>query len=104
MTAGPRVLLIGMMGAGKSTVGRALAARSGWPHLDNDELVERMIERIGLAGVGIEAALPPVERAGGDESRARLRAPQENSSASSRVPARSRSSVTSRKYSAGTEK
>jgi shikimate kinase len=34
-----RVLLMGMMGAGKSTVGRALADRTGWPYLDNDELV-----------------------------------------------------------------
>lgn len=37
----PRVLLIGMMAAGKSSVGRALAARTGWPYLDNDELVLR---------------------------------------------------------------
>lgn len=32
----PRVLLIGMMGAGKSTVGDALSARLGWPYLDSD--------------------------------------------------------------------
>src|SRR5688500_12588274 len=36
-----RVLLIGMMGAGKTTVGRALAERLGWPYLDSDEQVER---------------------------------------------------------------
>jgi shikimate kinase len=30
-----------MMGSGKSTIGRLLAARTGWPYLDNDELVER---------------------------------------------------------------
>jgi shikimate kinase len=36
-----RVLLIGMMGSGKSSVGRALAERTGWPFLDNDALVER---------------------------------------------------------------
>jgi len=30
-----------MMGAGKTTVGRAIAAQTAWPHLDNDELVER---------------------------------------------------------------
>ncbi|MDQ1714227.1 MAG: shikimate kinase [Frankiaceae bacterium] len=41
MTPGPRVLLIGMMGAGKSTVGTALSARTGWPYYDNDELVVR---------------------------------------------------------------
>lgn len=37
-----RVLLIGMMGVGKSTVGRVLAARLGWPFLDSDaETVRR---------------------------------------------------------------
>ena len=36
-----RVLLLGMMGSGKSTVGRALADRTGWPFIDNDALVER---------------------------------------------------------------
>ena len=36
-----RVLLMGMMGAGKTTVGRALSARTGWPYLDNDALVAR---------------------------------------------------------------
>ena len=39
--AAPRVLLVGMMGSGKTTVGRALAARTGWPYLDNDDLVEQ---------------------------------------------------------------
>jgi shikimate kinase len=38
-----RVLLIGMMGAGKTTVGHALAARLGWPYLDNDELLARAV-------------------------------------------------------------
>ena len=36
-----RVLLMGMMGAGKTTVGAALSRRTGWPYLDNDELVRR---------------------------------------------------------------
>jgi len=35
-----RILLIGMMGSGKSTVGRLLAERLGWPYLDSDEQVE----------------------------------------------------------------
>lgn len=30
-----------MMGSGKSSVGRALSRRTGWPFLDNDRLVER---------------------------------------------------------------
>jgi shikimate kinase len=38
-----RVLLIGMMGAGKTSVGRALSARLGWPYLDNDELLARAV-------------------------------------------------------------
>jgi shikimate kinase len=36
-----RVLLIGMMGSGKSTIGRLLAEATGWPYADNDELVVR---------------------------------------------------------------
>lgn len=36
----PRILLIGMMGAGKSTVGRQLAARLSWPYVDSDSDVE----------------------------------------------------------------
>jgi shikimate kinase len=37
-----RVLLIGMMGAGKTTVGHALSTLLGWRYLDNDELVARV--------------------------------------------------------------
>jgi shikimate kinase len=33
------------MGAGKSTFGAALAARTGWPHLDNDVELERATGR-----------------------------------------------------------
>ena len=36
-----RVLLVGLMAAGKSTVGQALAGATGWPCLDNDVLLER---------------------------------------------------------------
>ena len=36
-----RVLLLGMMGSGKSSVGRALSDLTGWPFVDNDALVER---------------------------------------------------------------
>lgn len=60
-----RILLIGMMGSGKSSVGRALAARTGWPFLDNDALVERASGRTArqlLAEQG-EATLREVESA-----------------------------------------
>jgi shikimate kinase len=36
-----RVILVGMMGSGKTTVGRLLADATGWPYVDNDELVRR---------------------------------------------------------------
>src|SRR5580700_8126977 len=36
-----RLLLVGMMGSGKTTVGHLAAARLGWPHLDSDAEVER---------------------------------------------------------------
>lgn len=36
-----RVFLIGMMGAGKTTVGSALASRLGWSYLDSDAEIER---------------------------------------------------------------
>jgi shikimate kinase len=41
MTGSARILLVGMMGAGKSTVGHVLAGRLGWPYYDNDELLHR---------------------------------------------------------------
>lgn len=40
------IVLVGFMGAGKSTVGPALAARLGLPFVDSDEVVERSV---GLA-------------------------------------------------------
>ncbi len=51
MTTGPgRVFLVGFMGAGKSTVGRALAERLAVPFLDLDEAFE------ALAGLTIRRA------------------------------------------------
>jgi len=40
-----QILLLGMMGAGKTTVGLALATRLGWPFLDNDALVRTLTGR-----------------------------------------------------------
>jgi shikimate kinase len=65
MDDGSRILLTGMMGSGKTTVGHALARLTGWDYLDNDELVQ---ENTGqptpefLAGAD-EPALRRVERA-----------------------------------------
>ena len=43
MPPGPtRVLLVGMMGAGKTTVGHALADLTGWPYVDNDAMVAEL--------------------------------------------------------------
>ena len=39
---GDRVVLIGMMGSGKSTIGALLAARCGWRYVDNDDDVRRL--------------------------------------------------------------
>lgn len=36
-----RVLLVGLMAAGKSTLAQAISASTGWPALDNDVLLER---------------------------------------------------------------
>ena len=44
---GPELLLVGMMGAGKSTVARLLADRLGWPVVDTDEIIE------GWAGASV---------------------------------------------------
>jgi shikimate kinase len=39
------VVLMGMMGSGKTSVGRALAERTGWRYVDNDELVRTVTGR-----------------------------------------------------------
>jgi shikimate kinase len=57
-----RIVLVGMMGSGKSSVGRALAEETGWPFHDNDALLERATGRTAreLSGRG-EPALRAAE-------------------------------------------
>jgi shikimate kinase len=38
-----RIVLVGMMGAGKSTVGATLSRLTGWRYIDNDEVVEQLV-------------------------------------------------------------
>ena len=45
MSGPERILLIGMMGAGKTTTGRLLADRLGWDYLDSDAEVLRRTGR-----------------------------------------------------------
>lgn len=62
---GARVVLMGMMGTGKTTVGRLLATRLGVPYLDNDEAVRRMSGRepAEIRDTDGEAALHQLESA-----------------------------------------
>jgi shikimate kinase len=52
-----RVVLLGMMGSGKTTLGRLLAERTGWPYHDNDALVAEATGRTAreLAADGVHA-------------------------------------------------
>lgn len=51
-----RVVLLGLMGSGKTTVGKELARQTGWPYLDNDTLLTAATGRsvTDLAAVGGE--------------------------------------------------
>jgi shikimate kinase len=53
-----RVFVIGLMGSGKSTIGRRLSSRTGWPYVDNDTLVEQVAGR----------KAPEIEAEGGVEA------------------------------------
>jgi shikimate kinase len=62
--AGPdRVVLIGMMGCGKSTVGSILAERLGWPFHDNDAVLRQLFAATPreLLAAGGEAAMHSAE-------------------------------------------
>src|SRR5215211_6839484 len=37
-----RIVLVGMMGSGKTTIGRRLAVETGWPFQDNDEILAEL--------------------------------------------------------------
>jgi shikimate kinase len=39
-----RVVLVGMMGSGKTSVGRRLSELTGWPLHDNDDLLRRLFD------------------------------------------------------------
>jgi shikimate kinase len=52
------VLLVGLMGSGKTTIGHLLADRTGWPYHDNDELVslaygQNARQLLATAGEGV---------------------------------------------------
>ena len=58
MTAPARIVLVGMMGSGKTTVAKAIAARLGWPVLDNDAQIRAATGRDG----------PTIFREGGEDA------------------------------------
>jgi shikimate kinase len=57
------VVLVGMMGSGKTAVGRLLARQTGWPLHDNDELVIRLFDATPrqILATGGEARLRAAE-------------------------------------------
>jgi shikimate kinase len=69
-----RLILVGMMGAGKTTVGRLLAARLEWDYLDSDaQVIDRtgrtvpeLFAEVGEAGFRAEEARALAEALSGD--------------------------------------
>mgnify|MGYP005818257653 CR=1 FL=1 len=70
MVSGPALVLVGAPAAGKTTVGRELAARSGQAFTDTDEV---LAQRLGLSLPEAWASLPP-ERIAAEEADACLAA------------------------------
>jgi len=60
-----RVLLLGLPGCGASTVGAAVAARTGWPFLDSSLLLERATGGTA-ADLHADEGEPALRRADGD--------------------------------------
>jgi shikimate kinase len=61
-TTAVRLILVGMMGSGKTTVGRLLAEATGWPYVDNDELLAAQTGRTASEiAAGGETALRAAE-------------------------------------------
>jgi shikimate kinase len=42
MTEQRRIVLVGMMGAGKTTIGTAISKLTGWQYIDNDQIVAQI--------------------------------------------------------------
>jgi shikimate kinase len=71
---GPHVVLIGMMGAGKTTVGRRLARRLRRPFLDSDERIEAEVGRT-VAQIFADEGEPAFRRVEADVLRTMLDEP-----------------------------
>src|SRR5437868_9719650 len=57
-TSAEHVVLLGLMGSGKTTIGRALAAHLGWSVSDSDEYIQRATGQTArqlLAAAGVDA-------------------------------------------------
>ena len=69
-----RVVLVGMMGVGKSSIGREVALRLGWPYYDNDE---RLVQLTGSTAAELldTAGEPALRRAESEVIRSSLLLP-----------------------------
>ena len=61
MSAPQQIVLVGLSGVGKTTIGQALAERLGWPFLDTDDLVLKKEGRTAAALI-IERGEPEFRR------------------------------------------